>query len=88
MFLDLRAELDAIAQFLDQGRISLVSQLIKGISRVLQKLLRYFNGTIISTFFVTLAPVAPVIFRLYLKDLLLWSAPVKSTTVPALFIDG
>ena len=88
LFLDLRAELDAIAQFLDQGRISLVSQLIKGISRVLQKLLRYFNGTVISTFFVTLAPAAPVIFRLYLKDLLLRLAPAKSTTVPALFIDG
>ena len=30
----------------------LISQLINGISILLQKLLRYFNGTIISTFFV------------------------------------
>ena len=33
----------------DHVKISLTSQLIKGISRVFQKLLRYFNGTIIST---------------------------------------
>ena len=30
----------------------LISQLIIDISRVLQKLLKYFNGTAISTFFV------------------------------------
>ena len=30
----------------------LTSQLIKGISRVLQKLLNYFNGTIISTYYI------------------------------------
>ena len=29
-----------------------ISQLINGISRFLQKLLKYFNGTAISTFFV------------------------------------
>ena len=32
--------------------MTLNSQLINGISRVLQKLSKYFNGTIISTFFV------------------------------------
>ena len=44
------------------------SQLINGISRVLQNLLKYFNGTIISTSFVLpLAGVFPVIFILDLN---------------------
>ena len=48
----------------------LTSQLINGISRVLQKLLKYFNGTVISTFFVLpAAGVFPVIFILDLNDL-------------------
>ena len=48
----------------------LTLQLINGISRVLQKLLRYFNGTIISIFFsLTAAGVFPVIFVLDLNDL-------------------
>ena len=38
-----------ITQSLDQVKISSISQLIKGISRVLQKLLKYFSGAIIST---------------------------------------
>ena len=59
----------------------LISQLIKDISRVLQILLRYVNSTIIATFLVPLLSVAPVIFSLYLNDLLLWLAPVKSTTL-------
>ena len=45
-----------VKQFVDQVRIKLISQLINGISRVLQKLLRYFNGTIISTSFVPSFP--------------------------------
>ena len=50
-------------------RIS-TSQFINGISRVLQKLLKYFNSTIISTSFVfPLLAVFPVIFTLYLNDL-------------------
>ena len=40
-----------ITQVDEQVRMRLVSQLIKGISRVLQKLLKYFNGTAISTSF-------------------------------------
>ena len=36
-----------ITQFSDQVKISLASQFIKGISRVLQKILRYFNGIIV-----------------------------------------
>ena len=45
-----------------QVRIRLISQLIKGILRVLEKLLRYFNVTIILTPFVPSFPDCPVIF--------------------------
>ena len=41
-----------IAQSLDQVKRRLSLQLINGISRVLQKLLKYFNGTIFSTSFL------------------------------------
>ena len=59
-----------ITQSLDHVKIRLTSQLIKGISSVLQKLLKYFNGTIISTSFVLpLSGVFPVIFTLDLNDL-------------------
>ena len=47
----------------------LTSQLNNGISRVLQKLLKYFNKTIISTSFtLPAAGVFPVIFILDLND--------------------
>ena len=53
-----------------QDKIRLISQLIKGISRVLQKLLKYFNGTAILTSFVLPSSgVFPVIFNLDLSDL-------------------
>ena len=59
-----------ITQSLDHVKIRLTSQLIKCISRVLQKLLKYFNDTIISTSFVlSAAGVFPVIFILDLNDL-------------------
>ena len=46
----------------------LTSQLINSISRVLQKLLKYFNGTDILTFFVFPATrVFPDILVLYLN---------------------
>ena len=58
-----------IMQFPDQVRIKLISHLIKDISRVLPKLLKYFNGTPISTSSVlTSAGVLPVIFALNLND--------------------
>ena len=58
-----------IMQFADQVRIKLISHLIKGISRVLQKLLKYLNGTAISTSSVlTSTGVLPVIFALNLND--------------------
>ena len=48
----------------------LTSQLINGISRVFQKLLKYFNGIIISTSFVLPSSgIFPVIFILDLNDL-------------------
>ena len=53
----------------DHLKIRLSSQLIKGISRVLQKLLKYFSGTIISTSFIlALLRVFPVIFISDLND--------------------
>ena len=52
----------------DHVKMRLTSQLIKGISKVLQKLLKYFSGTIISTFFVPSSPVIPVIFTLKLIE--------------------
>ena len=50
---------DNITQFAAQVKMRLISQLINGIFRVLQKLLTYFNGTIMSTPFVPLLPVSP-----------------------------
>ena len=49
--------------------MTLISQLINDISRVLQKLLKYFNGTIILTN-LPLASVSPVIFCLNLNKAL------------------
>ena len=43
---------DIITQFADNVKMRLVIQLIKGIPRIFQKLLKFFNGTIISTFSV------------------------------------
>ena len=67
---------EEITQFSDQVKIRLIWQLINGISRVLQKLLKYFNGTGISIFFrLLLAGVFPVILILDLNDLefTIWS---------------
>ena len=48
----------------------MISQLIKYISRVIQKLLKYFNGNVILTFFVLPSVVDfPVILILDLNDL-------------------
>ena len=58
-----------MAQFADHAKIRLNSQLINGISRVFQKLLRHFNGTAISTFPI-LPPAGALLatFALYLND--------------------
>ena len=48
----------------------LISELINDISTVLQKLLKYFSGTVILTSFVfPVAGVFPVILILYLNHL-------------------
>ena len=52
---------------LKQFRSRLISQLIKCISRALQKLLKYFNGFIISIFFVPSFSDLPVIFSFILN---------------------
>ena len=74
--------------------MTLISQLIKGISKVLQKLLKYFNGTIISTPtlpailpLLLLAAVWPVTFALKLNESVAL-APSKSTIAPLLLIAG
>ena len=54
----------------------LISQLFNGISIALQKLLKYFSRTVISTFFVPSFPVEPVSLNEALS-------PGKSTGVPS-----
>ena len=44
---------EEIRQSSDEVKMRLISQLINGISKVLQKLPKYFNGTTISTSFVS-----------------------------------
>ena len=52
-----------ITQSLEQVKMRLISRLIKGISRVLPKLLKYSNGTAILTSFVLpIGGVLPVVF--------------------------
>ena len=46
----------------DHVRMKLISQLINGISKVLLKLLKYFNGTLFLTLFAPLSPIFPAIF--------------------------
>ena len=66
----------------DHVRIRLILQLIKGASRVLQILFKYFNGTAILTSFVLLAAgVCLVNFTLHLNDALL---PGKLIILPLL----
>ena len=58
-----------ITQSADQSRIRSILQLIKGISRVFQKLLKYFSGTNISTSFISQSSfVWHVIFALKLNE--------------------
>ena len=56
-------------QFLDQVKVKDTSQLINGMSNVLQILVRCFNGTANSISLVSLlTTVFPVILHLYLND--------------------
>ena len=65
-------------QFVDQVSIRLISKLIDDISWVLQKLLRYLNGTIISAAFLSSFSVCPVILCLNLTKILLLLSLGKS----------
>ena len=60
----------AKTQFSDQVKISSTSQLISGMFKVLQKLLKCFGGITTSAFVneSLFSGVFPVIFALYLKD--------------------
>ena len=53
--------LSVITQFSDQVKIRFISQLISGISCILQKLLKYFNGTAIWSSFSILLPSNPLV---------------------------
>ena len=77
-----------ITQSADQVKISSTLELIKGISRVLQKLLKFFNGTITSASFISPSwLVWPVIFVLILNESVVLVI-VKSTILPLLFTAG
>ena len=77
-----------MTQFEDHVKISSTSQLIKGISGVLQKLLKYFSGTNISAFSISPSSLVwPVIFVLKLNESIAL-APLKITIFPSLFIAG
>ena len=69
-------------QLAHQFRSRAILQLIKGVFRVLQKLLRYFNGTIISTSSELLLPFSPVILSLILNELVIALAGVNSRILP------
>ena len=69
-----------VIQFDDQVKIILILQLIKGISRALQKLLKYFNGTAISAFIISALLVLPNILDLKLHD--------SDSVIAALFNGG
>ena len=69
-----------ITQAHDHVKVILSSQLINGISRVLRKLLKYSNDTIISTSFVLpSAREFPVIFTLDWNDLESANLSLRST---------
>ena len=74
-------EVDNIMHFTDYNRTSFTSHLIKDFSRVLQRLLRYFNGAIISTLCAIVA-FSTVIFSLILNKLVAALITLKSTILP------
>ena len=77
--------LSIIKHLLDEVKIILISQLINDISRVFWKLLKYFNGTLILTIFVSwFSSIFPTIVVLKLNEALLSSAG-KSPIVPLAF---
>ena len=70
----------------DQVKRRLILQLIKDILRLLQKLLKQFNDTAISTSFLQLTAVLPAIFYLNLNKALLlasWKLEIAPEPVKA-----
>ena len=57
-----------VSQFADQFNVRLISQLISGISKVLQKVHKYFNGPAISTFALSELSLLIVNLDLNLND--------------------
>ena len=57
-----------VSKFADQFSIRLISQLISGISKVLQKVHKYFNGAAISTFALSKLSLLIVNLDLNLND--------------------
>ena len=71
-----------MTQFSDKISMKNVSQLISGISSVLQKLTRYFNRAAISTFSILPAAIVlPVIFPLNLNDPVSVIVPIGSSSL-------
>ena len=70
----------------DPVKMRLISQLINGISKVRQRLLIHFNGTIISTFLVPSSLVWPAIFSFHSVEILLLSA--GKSTIPSVLFKG
>ena len=68
-----------------QVRIKLNSQSINSISRVLQKLLKCFNDTLVLTFFIPSFSILPDIFVFNFKKALLILSAGKSAISPFLF---
>ena len=69
--------------FADQVRIRLISQLINSISMVLQKLLKYFNGTITLRSFSPLFFILPAISVCNLNEALLLLSAGKLAIAPS-----
>ena len=74
----LAAVLDAITQSSNQVNINFILKLVKGISRVFQKLLTFFNGAIVSKFWCHHFPF------LYIFKQIITSSSTSSSTRPFL----
>ena len=82
--------LSIVKHLLDQFGIRLISQLINDVLRVLQKLLKCFDSTLIVTFFVSSSSssILPAIFVLILNEALLLSSAGKLAIAPLAFKNG
>ena len=81
------ASVETVKQFAAQFKRRLISQLITDILIVLKQLLKYFNGTIISTFLVPSSRVWPFMFSLKLNESVRLPSS-KSIVLPLLYTAG